>query len=140
MSFRNAAADHQSKQIGATDSKYAADGRANQPFQADHAQLPFEQHNGPANTETHHTIPQAGQCKGFDDEAGGPYNDDKKKTYKNNIHGRPPADAACPNYWVMHPCFSSPPQRDQRFVCGARELRGNECTPRSAEWGPAEYQ
>ncbi len=109
MSFRNAAADHQSKQIGATDSKYAADGRANQPFQADHAQLPFEQHNGPANTETHHTIPQAGQCEGFDDEAGGPYNDDKKKTYKNNIHGKPPADAGCPTTREMHPCRSRRP-------------------------------
>ena len=38
----------------------------------------------------------AGQSEGLNDEAGNRYNDEKKKTYKNEIHGKPPRGCSLP--------------------------------------------
>ena len=49
MTRREAVADDQGKQVSAENSQHAANGCPNQAFQANAAQLPFEEDNGHTN-------------------------------------------------------------------------------------------
>src|ERR1035438_6633006 len=96
VSLGNAAADDQGEEVGATDAEEASDGGADQPFEADGAQLPFEHNDSRTDQCAHARVNIAGLPERLNDEAGSRYNDDKKKTYKNEIHGKPPRGCSLP--------------------------------------------
>lgn len=98
MALGHTAADDQREQVGAADSEDAPDGSSDQPFEADHTELPFEQDDRSADDGPNSGITKGRKSKGGNFEAGNGYNDYKKKTYKDDIHGKPPADAAFPWY------------------------------------------
>ena len=80
--------------------------------------------------------------KGLNDKAGNRYNDDKKKTYKNKIHGKPPRGCSlpiCPYHQAMHPCQSSPPPAGIGLSshAGRARIRGMNVRPVPAGWGSA---
>ena len=106
VALRNAAADDQSEKVRAADAEDTANGRPDQPFQADGAQLPFEKDDSGAQQCADSRICIAGQSERFNDEAGYGNNDNKKKTHKNDIHGTPPRECLpiCPYHQAMHPC------------------------------------
>src|SRR6266487_4625690 len=96
MALRNAIADDEGKQVGPADAEEASDGGADQPLEADGPQLPLEHDDRRSDQDTHARIHIAGQSEGLNYEASNRYNDDKKKTYKNEIHGKPPRGCSVP--------------------------------------------
>src|SRR5580692_8421467 len=83
---RHTAANHQRKQVSPADAEDAPDGRADQPFQAHSAQLPFEQNYPRANQGADSGVEVPRQSERSNDETSSRNYDDKKKTYKNQIH------------------------------------------------------
>ncbi len=100
MACGNAVTDDEREEVSAADSEEASDGGADQTLEADGAQLPFEQHDGCADESAHTRVDEASLPEGLNEEASDGYNNDKKKTYNNNIHGKPPRECSlpvCPN-------------------------------------------
>src|SRR4029077_3143325 len=99
--FGNAVADDQCEEVGAADSEKTSNGSADEPLQTHHAQLPFEDDDRRSDQCADTRIHIAGQTEGLNDVASNRYNDEKKKTYKNEIHGIPPRGCSmpvCPNH------------------------------------------
>jgi hypothetical protein len=79
----HAAANDQSKQVGAADSEEASDGRADQPLQADSPQLPLEQDDPGPDQCADSGILRPGQSERLNKIGRNRNYEDKKKTYKN---------------------------------------------------------
>ena len=137
---RNTAANDQGKQVGAADAEDAPDGRADQPLQADRAQLPFEQHDGCAHDRAHASILEFGQPKRFNKIRRNCNYNDKKKTYKNQIHSM--TSPGCSSAKHLARCtgaISSPPRGGNRQIkhAGRARIRGMNVRPVPARGGVA---
>ena len=96
MSFGDAIADDQSKQVSAADAEKAPDGGPDKPLKADGAELPFEQDDCCSDQSARPGRTQGREAERANFEAGKSYNGNKKKTYENKIHGKPPRGCSLP--------------------------------------------
>src|SRR5207248_2300484 len=96
VALGNAAANHQREEVRAADSEDTSDRRPDQSLEADGAQFPFEQNDGCADQCADTRIFDRGQSERIDCKASSRYNEYKKKTYKDKIHGKPPRGCSFP--------------------------------------------
>ena len=85
-----AVAYDQGKEVCAEDAEYAAQGSANQPFQTDPAQLPFEQNNGQANGCADDRFHPGSQIERLNEVTSNSNNKNEKNTDQKQIHDGPP--------------------------------------------------
>jgi len=96
VSRRNATADDQREQVRPADAEEASDRGSDQALKAHRSELPLEQDDAGTNERSHTGVPGPRQVEGFNYVTGCAYNENKKKTYKNEIHGIPPRGCTFP--------------------------------------------
>ena len=140
VSRRNATADDQREQVRPADAEEASDRGSDQALKAHRSELPLEQDDAGTNERSHTGVPGPRQVEGFNYVTGCAYNENKKKTYKNEIHGIPPRGCTSLCYWTMHPSQPSPPPAGWPFLKRGARIRGMNARPVPALWGRPEEQ